>query len=188
MRVVAGFFVVVLACWLGGVASADLGAPVADVVAGPVRIVAFASPVPLRVGSSQWRVFALDPATGAPLRDVELRVGFERPVEDDPHAAHRHAPPPRPAAIGRSDVTARVDFDTPGAWQWQVHVAAIGEHDDPPAAAPIVIHEAVEVLPRLSFWRTHGAAVVAPYAMLALVAGHRRFVLRRRRRVSRSHD
>lgn len=187
MRVVAGGCTVLLSCWFAAVASADLGAPVTDVVAGSVRIVAFASPVPLRVGSSQWRVFALDPATGAPLRDVELRVRFERPVEDDPHAAHRHPMPSRAGAIGGSDVSARVEFDVAGAWQWQVHVAAIGEHDDPPAEAPVAIHDVVEVLPRLSFWRTHGAAVVAPYAVLALVAGHRRFVLRRRRGASRSH-
>jgi hypothetical protein len=180
MRAATRSFVALMWALVGmtSVASADLGAPVLDVVEGRVRIVAFAAPVPIRVGASTWRVFALDPATGEALPDLAIRMTFERPAAGDPHAAHRPPMPSRPVALGRDGVTVQIEFDVPGAWQWQVHVFA---SDAQGTATSVPIREVVQVLPKPGFWGAHGVAVLAPYALLGLYAGHRRFVVGRRR-------
>jgi len=116
--------------------------------------------------------------TGEALPDVEIRMTFERPRADDPHAAHRHPRTPRPGGMGRGGVSAKIEFDAPGAWRWQFDVTASEAQG---AATLDPIGGVVAVLPAQGFWRAHGVAVVAPYAMLGLYAGHRRFVAGRRR-------
>jgi hypothetical protein len=135
----AGFAVVAFVLAFTGVsrsASADLGAPVFDRLEGGYRVVAFASPMPIRVGPSEWNVFVLDARTGEPLPDAALRMTFERHDDDDPHAAHRHPGPARNTAMGRGGISARIEFDAPGSWQWQVDVTPSGGRDEPGAAWP----------------------------------------------------
>jgi hypothetical protein len=176
---------VTIAIALAGCAStarADLGAPVLDRSAGRLRVVAFASPVPLRVGPTDWTLLVVDGETSEPVRDVDVQMQFAR-HDDDPHAAHGHSEHPKQGALEVAGTRARVEFDAAGLWHFEISLSprSVDQGDAAEAASGIEIRETLEVLPRQGFWRRHGAAVIAPYGALVAFAIQQVFAARRRR-------
>lgn len=184
MRTALVALAIVLAGWASS-ARADLGAPVLDRSAGRLRVVVFASPVPLRAGPTDWTLLVVDRETSEIVRDVDVEMRFAR-HDDDPHAEHAHASHPQRDAFRVAGTRARVEFEAAGLWHWDVRVSpkAVDPDGVADATAGLQIAETLDVLPEAGFWRRHGAAVIAPYGALVVFAIQQTFAARRRGRTS----
>ena len=152
---------------LPGESHADLGALVADGVAGPYRVSVLVSPAPLRVGRSQWSVLVQD-RSGGVVRDAEVELSWGM----GGHGAHRIT---RAARAGSHPFYLSSDVDLPAEASWRVEVSVRSS-----AGSDALVFD-VAVAAGRGPWSAHWPALVAPLLVLGLFALHQSLVLRARR-------
>ena len=149
------------------VSRADLGALVADGVAGPYRLSVLVSPAPLRAGRSQWSVLVQN-AAGGVVEDADIEVSFSRAG----HSAHRIT---RSARAGSHPFYLSSEADLPADPSWRVEVNVRGS-----AGSEALVFD-VGVAPGGGTWPTHWPALLAPLVAIGLFALHQSLALRARR-------